>query len=210
MFGMPFPPAQMASAGPMECRWSPYENNGGTCVAIGGKGFAVVGADTRMSKGFSIVHRNHSKLFQPTPPTVLASGGMAADRLALQKDLAHELQWYAFNNQGKVPEITSLQKLISVTLYGRRFAPYYSFNMLAGLNKENEGVCYHFDIFGNTEERKYAVCGTAEPMVCFPSFFSSSSHCCCMAFLLPMLDRAFSGQHDEFAAPAQTDARDRC
>ena len=45
-------------------RWSPYDNNGGTCVAVAGADYAVIAADMRMSTGFSILSREASKMIK--------------------------------------------------------------------------------------------------------------------------------------------------
>lgn len=45
----------------------------------------IVGGDTRLSEGYSIVTRNESKLVQLTDKTVLATSGMFADFCELTK-----------------------------------------------------------------------------------------------------------------------------
>jgi 20S proteasome subunit beta 6 len=69
-------------------RFNPYVNHGGTVVAVAGEDFVVVGGDTRLSEGYSIVTRNESKLVQLTDKTILATSGMFADFCELTKVLA--------------------------------------------------------------------------------------------------------------------------
>ena len=60
-------------------QFNPYVNNGGTVVAIAGPDFVVVGGDSRLSEGYSIVTRGETKLVELTTKTVLATSGMYAD-----------------------------------------------------------------------------------------------------------------------------------
>lgn len=57
-------------------------------MAVAGEDFVVVGGDTRLSEGYSIVTRNESKLVQLTDKTILATSGMFADFCELTKVLA--------------------------------------------------------------------------------------------------------------------------
>lgn len=54
-------------------------------VAIAGSDFVVVGGDSRLSEGYSLVTRSETKLVQLTDKTVLATSGMFADFCELTK-----------------------------------------------------------------------------------------------------------------------------
>jgi 20S proteasome subunit beta 6 len=126
--------------------WSPYDNNGGTCVAIAGEDYCVIAADTRMSTGFSILTRNHSKIHQITDKSVLASSGFQADIRALQKNLdaRHQIYQHQHSKQMSCP---AMAQLLSNTLYYKRFFPYYAFNVLGGLDSEGPKCSSSFFYF---------------------------------------------------------------
>ena len=74
-----------SAGGPTQHRFQPYEDNGGTSLGVSGKDFAILGSDTRLSRGYSILTRESSKQIQLTDKCVLVSAGMKADRDTLQK-----------------------------------------------------------------------------------------------------------------------------
>ena len=160
------PELQLPSKGPRQQRWSPYEDNGGTAVAISGKGFVIVGGDTRLNGDWCINTRSDgSKLHQLTDTTILASTGMQGDRLQLQEVLKFKLEWYGHNNGGKVPNTAAIAQLLSTTLYRRRFFPYYTFNIIAGLDANGDGVCYSYDAVGCTEPLNYGTTGSGSAFI---------------------------------------------
>ncbi|CBH12636.1 20S proteasome beta 6 subunit, putative [Trypanosoma brucei gambiense DAL972] len=165
--------------------WSPYTDNGGTIAAIAGSNYVVLGADTRLNGDFCIHTRSDtSKLFKLTDRIFLASSGMQADRLQLQQMLKYRIQWYQYNNGGKVPSTKAIAKLTSTMLYQRRFFPYYTFNMIVGIDEKGAGVCYSYDPVGSTEPFRYGTCGSAS------------------SFVEPLLDCLLTRQHMVTQAPA--------
>lgn len=55
------------------------------------------------------------------------------------------------NNNNRVMSVSAAAQLLSVTLYGRRFFPYYAFNMFAGLDENGKYtyiyIFFYFHIF---------------------------------------------------------------
>jgi len=161
---------------PKECRFSPYQNNGGTCLAIAGKDFCIVAADSRLSLGYSILSRTSPKVAQLTSKCCIASSGCQADMITLQKFLKFRMQVlplppcptapkcdvYACacgpaaacsggdcvltlglgqmytHQHGKEMQTTAIGQMLATTLYNRRFFPYYTFNVVGGLDETGE------------------------------------------------------------------------
>ncbi|CAA6659436.1 unnamed protein product [Spirodela intermedia] len=148
----------------MGSRFNPYDNNGGTCVAIAGVDYCVVAADTRMSTGYSILTRDYSKICQLADKSVLASSGFQADVKALQKNLSakHLIYQHQHNKQMSCP---AMAQLLSNTLYYKRFFPYYAFNVLGGLDSEGKGCVFTYDAVGSYERVGYSTQGTGSTLI---------------------------------------------
>ena len=63
---------------------------------------------------------------------------------------------YEFNNH-KEPSCSSVANLLSRTLYGKRFFPYYTFNLLAGFDAEGNGTVYGYDAIGSFDCTNYII-----------------------------------------------------
>ncbi|KAK9282590.1 hypothetical protein L1049_010807 [Liquidambar formosana] len=147
-----------------QANWSPYDNNGGSCVAIAGADYCVIAADTRMSTGYSILTRDYSKICQLADKCVMASSGFQADVKALQKVLAsrHLIYQHQHNKQMSCP---AMGQLLSNTLYYKRFFPYYSFNVLGGLDNEGKGCVFTYDAVGSYERVGYSSQGSGSTLI---------------------------------------------
>ena len=122
-----------------QANWSLYNNNGGSCVAIAGADYCVITSGTRMSTDYNILTCDYSKICKLADKCVMASSGFQADVRALQKHLAarHLIYQHQHNKQMSCP---AMAQLLSNTLYYKRFFPYYSFNVLGGLDNEGNVI----------------------------------------------------------------------
>lgn len=57
-------PMDVDGLGPQQRRFNPYDDNGGTILAIAGQDFAVIAGDTRQTTGYSIQTRYAPKVFR--------------------------------------------------------------------------------------------------------------------------------------------------
>lgn len=144
--------------------WSPYDNNGGTVVAVAGSDYCIVAGSTRLSTGYSILSREHSSLHQLSPMCVLASSGFEGDRATLTKRLKTRAVMYQHSHKRPIG-CEAMAQALSNTLYGKRFFPFYTFNILAGLDADGTGAVYSYDAVGSYERTGYAAQGTGNDLV---------------------------------------------
>ena len=140
----PLPDYSVRPAEPLERRWSPYSDNGGSTVAVAGEDFVVVASDTRLTNGgYGILSRNVSKMFQLTDESVLAACGCWADVLTLTKLINARIQMYKYNHNRTMKTPATAQMLANM-LYSKRFFPYSVRNILAGLDDKGTYLMFEF------------------------------------------------------------------
>merc|ERR1711915_114318 len=122
--------------------------NGGTVVAVAGEDFAVIGCDTRLSEGYSILSRDVTKTRAITNKCLLGCVGFHGDVLTLTKHLDARLKQYK-HTHGKDMSCAAVAQMLSSTLYYRRFFPYYTYNMIAGIDNEGKGCVFSYDPVGS-------------------------------------------------------------
>ncbi|CDK27059.1 unnamed protein product [Kuraishia capsulata CBS 1993] len=151
-------------AEPIEHRFNPYSDNGGTILGIAGEDFAVLAGDTRQSEGYSIQSRSMSKVFDVGDNILMSANGFAADGDALVKAFQNQLKWYHFNHNKEL-SIHSAARLTQQLLYGKRFFPYYVHTILAGVDEEGKGAVYSFDPVGSYEREQCRAGGAAASLI---------------------------------------------
>ena len=157
----PLPDYAADTAAPIKHhRFSPYNDNGGSTVAIAGDDFAIVASDTRLTDGrYGIMSRNVPKMFQLTDQSVLAACGCWADVLTLTKLINARIQMYKYTHNRTMKTPSTAQMLANI-LYSKRFFPYYVRNILAGLDENGKGVVYSYDPVGCMEKGLQAADGS--------------------------------------------------
>lgn len=146
-------------------RWSPYNDNGGTTIGIAGKDFAIIGGDTRMSDGgYSILSRDVTKLHTLNQNCVIGSSGQQSERTTLWKVLDYKITMYKHDHK-KDMSAHSFAQMLGNTLYYKRFFPYYTFNVVAGLDNEGKGAVWGYDAVGSFEKMPYCVTGSGSALI---------------------------------------------
>ena len=127
-------------------KFDPYVDHGSTVVGIAGKGFVVLASDTRLSEGYMIHSRNISRIQEIDSNNGLAfcGSGCWSDTTALTDALKHNAFIYEWQNR-KSMTVNAMSNLLSAILYSRRQLPFYSFNILGGLDSNGDGCIYKYD-----------------------------------------------------------------
>eukprot|EP00051_Salpingoeca_urceolata_P027281 m.480796 g.480796 ORF g.480796 m.480796 type:complete len:216 (-) comp21955_c0_seq1:62-709(-) len=145
-------------------RFEPYSQNGGTVVGIAGDDFAVIASDTRLSEDYSIHSRNSTKIHELTDSMVLGSAGFHGDVLTLLKQIRARLKMYKYNHN-ETMSAPSAAQMLSTMLYSHRFFPYYTYNVLAGIDEHGKGCVYGYDPVGNYERESCRAAGSASSLL---------------------------------------------
>jgi 20S proteasome subunit beta 6 len=159
--------------------FNPYQNNGGTIVAFSGKSYTIIASDTRCSSGFSIPTRFQTRIMKISKKILLATSGMFADINFIQRHIKNNINEYQYCNKESI-FIDNCAFYVSSTLYSKRFFPYYTFNILSGIDKNQKGSVYNFDAVGSFEKVKFNCVGSGQLLI------------------QPLLDSHFGGNCDDF------------
>ncbi|GFO49475.1 proteasome subunit beta type [Plakobranchus ocellatus] len=135
-----------------------------TILAIAGEDYALIATDTRLSQGFSIHSRDSPKTYPLSQKTVLGCCGFHGDVLTLTKVLNARLQIFEKDHNKPMPT-PSVAAMLSTMLYYRRFFPYYTHNLVVGLDEEGKGCVYSFDPVGSYEREVFRAKGSASAML---------------------------------------------
>merc|ERR1719390_458717 len=89
---------------------------------------------------------------------------MKSDAITLHRLLKARIVMYEHKHR-KQPSIVAVAQMLSTMLYHKRFFPYYTFNVLAGVDDEGKGAVYHYDAIGSFERVPYTTSGSGSSLV---------------------------------------------
>lgn len=138
------------------------EYSGGSCVAMVGKDCVAIASDLRLGQQALTIANNFPKIFPTTEKTLLGLSGLATDVLTLSEVFRYKTNMYKLKEE-RIIEPKTLAHLMSSTLYERRFGPYFTYPIVAGLHsKTNKPYIATFDSIGCMENAKdFVVSGTS-------------------------------------------------
>jgi len=163
MFHQPEPLAEY-NASPVMHHFDPYADNGGSLVAIAGDDFSVIASDTRLTQGYGILTRDQTKLFKLSGSTVLGASGCWCDCQTFNRRLQIQMKMYAYDHQHEM-STNAVAQYASTMLYGRRFFPYYVWNILAGLDDDGKGCVFAYDPVGHMEKKMCSAAGSSSALI---------------------------------------------
>jgi len=137
------------------------ELNGGSVIAMVGKGCVAIACDTRLGNQALTISSNFEKVFAITPKTYVGLPGLATDTLTVHEKLRHRVNMYAMKEDRTIGPKT-FAHLASSTLYERRFGSYFVEPVIAGIEDDGTPFIAATDLIGSINLAKdFAVAGTA-------------------------------------------------
>jgi len=89
---------------------------------------------------------------------------MQSDAITLHKFLKNKLILYEYEHS-KPMSTPAIAQLLSNTLYYKRFFPYYTFNLIAGLDEKGAGCVYGYDAIGSYEKLPAGSQGSGQTLI---------------------------------------------
>ncbi|KAA8497008.1 Proteasome subunit beta type-3 [Porphyridium purpureum] len=123
------------------------EYNGGCVVAMAGKECVAIAADRRLGIQLQTLACDANRVFRMHDKLFLGLTGLMTDITSLHNSFDFKLNMYSMR-EGRLMSPQTFSSLVASTLYEKRFGPYFSEPVIAGLNKDNTPFLCAMDLLG--------------------------------------------------------------
>lgn len=124
------------------------EYNGSAIVAMTGKNCVAIATDKRYGiKQMQTVAYNFPKAFEMTERCYVGLSGLATDIQTVSQRLKMEMKLYQLQEDREM-QTSTLMNLISTKMYERRFGPWFTEPVVAGLDSNNNPMICSYDFIG--------------------------------------------------------------
>mmetsp|Transcript_8132 Transcript_8132/g.24500 ORF Transcript_8132/g.24500 Transcript_8132/m.24500 type:complete len:205 (-) Transcript_8132:759-1373(-) len=139
--------------------------NGGSCLAMTGDKCIAIAADTRLGAQYQTIAMDVPRMFKMHDKLFLGLTGLYTDVQTLSNTFKFKLKMYKMR-EGRDISPQTFANLVSSTLYEKRFGPYFSEPIIAGLDSNNKPFLCGMDLLGALAiEPDYVTLGTATEMM---------------------------------------------
>ncbi|KAH9006494.1 20S proteasome subunit beta 3 [Lactarius hatsudake] len=144
------------------------EHNGGSVVAMAGKDCVAIASDLRLGAGAMTVAMNFEKIFPVSDRIYLGLTGLATDITTLRDRFRYLVNMFTIK-ESRTIEPSTFAHLVSSTLYSRRFGPYFTEPVIAGLERTPSDLigCLNFAedfiVAGTASDKLFGVAEDNKP-----------------------------------------------
>ncbi|GBC70496.1 Proteasome subunit beta 2 [Candidatus Calditenuaceae archaeon HR02] len=131
---------------------------GATTVGIKGVDSVVLASEKRLSYGNFVVSKNAQKVFQLTRNAGAACAGLVSDMQGLIREAKALINLYILE-QGRLPSVNTVAKVLSTYLFGNRLFPYFTETVVGGVDSTGPHI-YVLDPLGSVIEDDYTAVGS--------------------------------------------------
>jgi 20S proteasome subunit beta 3 len=136
------------------------EYNGGAVIAMVGKDCVAIASDKRFGVQFQTIGFENEKVYRIQPRVMVGLTGLASDVQTMAQKLEFRAKLYNLREERDM-EPKTLAHLLSQLLYEKRFGPYYTEPVVAGLDAHDKPYICGMDLLGAQELAKdFVVTGT--------------------------------------------------
>jgi 20S proteasome subunit beta 3 len=135
---------------------------GGSVLAMRGKDSVAIIGDKRLGQGSITGSNSHTRIHKISPRIFIGLPAFVPDCQMLQKKLMKNFNLFELN-EGREMEPEEFTNMVSYILYSKRFSPYFTSPIIAGISRCGEPYISGMDQIGCiSKPEDFVTAGTAD------------------------------------------------